>query len=76
MRESQYTDDYLRENARRGVGNGLTIGSYLAYTLQGKAREYASKYATALEASVIRRNAIKGRSKLGGVAYYPRNAAQ
>lgn len=76
MRESQYTDDYLRENARRGMGNGLTIGSYLASVLQGKAKKYAGQYVAALEMSVIRRNAIKGRSKQGGVAYYPRDAAQ
>lgn len=75
MRESQYVDDYLNENARRGTGQGLTIGSYLAYKLSGKAREYAGKYAAALLAAVLRRNAIEGRSKNGGVAYYPRKEA-
>ena len=76
MKESQYTDAYLRENRRRGRGKGLTIGSFLAYTLQGKAREYASKYAAALEASVIRRGAVEGKSVQGGVAYYPQEVSQ
>ena len=70
-KESQYTDAYLKENRRRGRGKGLTIGSFLAYQLQGKAREYAGKYAAALEASVIRRGAVVGKSVQGGVAYYP-----
>ena len=76
MKESQYTDAYLKENRRRGHGKGLTIGSFLAYQLQGRAREYAGKYAAALEASVIRRGAVVGQSVHGGVAYYPQEVNQ
>lgn len=72
MKESQYTEVYLRGNARRGKGKGITIGTFLSYTLRGKAKGWISRYAHALERSVINRDAIKGRSKCGSIAYYPK----
>lgn len=71
MRDSQYLSGYLDENGRRGQGNGLTIGTFLAYCLAGRAKSYAGRYATALENSLLRAGAIKGKSKLGRTAYYP-----
>lgn len=71
MRNSQYLESYLAENKERGEGKGLTIGSYLTYNLQGSARKYASKYATALEAACVRTGAILGDSFGGRDAYYP-----
>lgn len=70
MRESQYTEAYLAENASRGKGNGITVGTFLAYRLRGEARKYAGRYRTALENSCVRRGAVVGRSVHGGVAYY------
>lgn len=71
MRNSQYLWDYLSGNKARGEGQGLTVGSYLAYTLRGKAKQYSGHYARALENSCERVGAVQGRSKLGGVAFYP-----
>lgn len=76
MRESQYTTAYLRENRRRGWGKGLTPGSFLAYTLSGRAREYQGKYLTALINSLERRGAIQGKSVQGGIAYYDAEVAK
>jgi len=72
MRMSQYLDEYLEGNKLRGEGKGLTIGSFLTYTLRGKARDYTSKYARSLEVSCERVGARQGKSYLGMVAYYPR----
>ena len=70
-KDSQYTDAYLGENNRRGKGRGITVGTFLAYSLRGKARSYAGRYASALINSLERRtDVLKGRSILGGVAYY------
>jgi hypothetical protein len=71
MRNSQYLSDYLSGNKARGEGNGLTIGSYLSYVLRGKAKQYSGSYVRALRNSCERVGAIEGRSKLGGVAFYP-----
>ena len=71
MRNSQYLESYLFENKSRGEGNGLTIGSYLAYQLRGKAKKYSGHYVTALRNSCERVGALEGRSKMGGIAFYP-----
>jgi hypothetical protein len=74
-RESQYVDAYLSNNMARGAGRGLTVSSYLAYQLRGKARMYSGHYKRALENALNRRiaqgRAIKLQSQLGGRAYYP-----
>jgi len=70
---SQYLNSYLAENASRGLGKGLTIQSYLASRLQGKAKQYSFGYVKALKRSCERVGAILGDSKLGRDAYYPAN---
>ncbi|HNC58612.1 MAG TPA: hypothetical protein PLP33_24505 [Leptospiraceae bacterium] len=70
MKESQYTDSYLECNKVRGKGNGLTIGSFLAYTLRGNAKKWISRYADSLERTVKLRGASAGKSAGGSVAYY------
>lgn len=73
MRNSQYLNSYLSENAQRGAGKGLTAGSFLAYQLRGTAKKYSGKYLIALKNSCKRVGAVVGESKLGRVAYYPAN---
>lgn len=73
MRESQYIEDYLATNANRGLGNGLTVGSFLAYNLRGKAKDYAQVYAQALVNAINRRDCIAAKSAHGGTAYYDIN---
>lgn len=73
MRNSQYLSSYLAGNKVRGEGNGLTIGSFLAYALRGKAKKYSGHYVRALRNSCERAGAIEGASARGGVAYYPAN---
>jgi len=70
MRNSQYLDDYLECNDERGEGKGLTIGSYLAGRLRGRAKQYAGGYRRALEASCNRVGARLGDSYAGRDAYY------
>lgn len=70
MRNSQYLEDYLSLNNALGRGKGLTIGTYLAYELRGRAKNYSGRYARALENSLERNGAQKGRSFMGKVAYY------
>ena len=71
MRNSQYLESYLSENASRGWNKGLTIQSYLAYQLSGKAKKYSGHYVRALRNSCERAGAYEGASVRGGVAYYP-----
>ncbi|GIV03656.1 MAG: hypothetical protein KatS3mg015_2486 [Fimbriimonadales bacterium] len=73
MAKSQYLESYLEENRRRGWGCGLTIGTYLAYTLRGRAKHYAAGYQRALERAVISAGAIRGWSAGRSVAWYPRD---
>ena len=68
---SQYLNSYLTENASRGLGKGLTIQSYLASRLQGKAKQYSQGYVKALKRSCERTGAVKGPSFGGSTAYYP-----
>ena len=70
MRESQYTDEYLAENAKRGLGNGLTPGTFIQYAVRGRASQFKENYIASLIRSVKRRGAIADRSKCGKVAYY------
>ena len=75
MRDSQYTMDYLRGNQSRGLGKGLTIGTFLAYRLEGKAKKYGAGYHRALLNSMLRLvaqgRAEKGISAGKATAYYP-----
>jgi hypothetical protein len=76
--DSQYVEAYLRGNAQRGFGRGLTVSSFLSYNLSGSARKYSDKYATALFNALYRGQArgevIKGKSAGGALAYYPRGS--
>lgn len=72
---SMYTKKYLRTNGERGIGNGYTCQTFLAYELKGSAKRYSDKYLRALESDlsdwVREGDAIRGRSVRGGVAWYP-----
>lgn len=68
---SQYLETYLNENAERGLGNGLTINSFLASRLRGKAKKYGKSYYDGLINSCRRARAVEGKSCRGGVAFYP-----
>jgi hypothetical protein len=68
---SQYLNSYLTENASRGLGKGLTVQSYLASKLQGKAKKYSMGYVKSLKRSCERVGAVQGPSFGGSVAYYP-----
>jgi len=76
--ESQYTDQYLATNARRSVrmgpGKGLTVSTYLAYNLKGKAKMYAGRYKFALERALdarVRNGSVTKDISAGGrTAYY------
>lgn len=74
-RESQYIEGYLRHNAEAGEGRGLTPGSYLAYHLRGKAKQYSGHYLHALMTAIQRRLQagviVQGQSAGGRIAYYP-----
>jgi hypothetical protein len=71
---SKYTDDYLNNNDERGLGRGLTPGSYLNSQLRGTAKRYAAKYRAALEsdlrARVVEGSVLPYASQGGAVAYY------
>ena len=68
---SQFTEAYLAENSRRGRGAGLTVQTFLAYTLKGKQKQYISKYASALNRDLkTRSDVIADKSQRGGEAYY------
>lgn len=68
---SKYLDGYLDENARRGLGRGLTVGSYLAGELRGKALNYVGRYAAALRIALSHADCFVGVSAGGKEAYYP-----
>lgn len=66
-----YFESYLQVNEERGEGNGLTPGSYLAYTLRGKAKRYANRYRRALlNALTSATDTYEAKSAKGGVAWY------
>lgn len=71
MKNSQYLHTYLSTNEARGIGRGLTVQTFLAYRLRGKAKRYSDKYVRSLERSLSRACAIKGKSAGGRTAYYP-----
>ena len=72
MRGSQYTEDYLLENQRRGgAGQGITPGTYLSSVLRGRAKSFKFQYQNALERDLESRpDVIRDRSKTGAIAYY------
>lgn len=69
---SQYTNQYLAENQRRGgAGQGITPGTFLSSVLKGRAKTWRHKYLNALERDLeTRPDVIRDRSKTGAVAYY------
>lgn len=74
MKESQYVDEYLRTNTEKGVGDGVTISSFLNRKLRGKAKKYSTHYHRSLKAACDRRvvegTAVFGPSVMFGIAYY------
>lgn len=74
MRESQYIDEYLRTNTEKGMGAGVTIGTFLNRKLRGKAKDYGAKYHRALKAACDRRvvagTAVFGPSAMNCTAFY------
>jgi hypothetical protein len=75
MRDSQYLTDYIATNALRGIGRGLTVNTYLAYTLRGRAKRFGDVYRSALVRSIQRAigrgEVAEGPSARGAIAYYP-----
>lgn len=69
---SMYTEQYLNENeSRGGDGMGITPGTFLAYTLKGRAKEYSARYLRVLERDLASRNdVVRGHSKHNATAYY------
>jgi len=72
---SMYTEDYLSVNRARGIGRGLTPGTFLAYSLRGRAKSFSHRYERALLNSLLRMEregrVIRARSAHGRVAWYP-----
>lgn len=68
-RESQYVESYLRAAAKYL----WTPGTYLAYNLEGRAKDWAARYERALVRALERRQArgevVAVRSAKGSVAY-------
>lgn len=68
-RESQYIDEYLDCAAQ----HRWTTGTFLAYTLSGRAKHETNSYQRSLERAIMRRIAsgevVPIRSARGGVAY-------
>lgn len=69
---SMYTEQYLDENqSRGGDGKGITPGTFLAYTLKGKAKRYSGRYQRALERDLASRDdVVRGHSMHNATAYY------
>lgn len=71
---SQYTEEYLDENQRRGGdAKGITPGSFLGNVLKGNAKRWLAGYRRALEKELWDRtnvDVIQGRSVSGATAYY------
>jgi predicted alpha/beta-fold hydrolase len=71
MTESQYTELYLDTTA--DPATRWTPGTYLTYTLHGRAKSYSAHYLRALMRAIARRvengTVIEMRSKHGGSAY-------
>ena len=70
MRESQFTDEYIQVNTQRGLGKGLTIGSFLAYRLRGRAKQFSGVYARSLERALLRRGCFPYKSAGESTAFY------
>ncbi len=71
MRLSQYLKPYLRTTAG---GTLYTPGTFLAYTLRGRAKHYGDVYLRTLERSLDAVGAVPVRSIKGGKAYIPKEA--
>ena len=76
MRESQFTDEYIKENIQRGLGKGITIGSFLSYRLKGRAKQFSDVYARSLERALLRRGCFSYKSAGGSTAYYLRKEGE
>ena len=63
---SQYTYDYLSMTA---AGRYLTPGTFLAYTLRGRAKTYITRYTKSLVRSVQLVGALPVKSVGGSIAY-------
>lgn len=63
---SQYTEEYL---ALTSKGRLLTPGTFLAYTLRGRAKKWGDRYYRSLVASLLRSGAKPTRSLGGRTAY-------
>ena len=55
MRESQYIDSY--------INSGLTVNTFLAYRLQGRAKKWGGRYALAL------RRSVESRDRRGSISW-------
>lgn len=75
MRESQYIEDYLRQAEQ----HRWTPGTYLHYTLAGRAKDYSASYQRALQRAIDRRvqsgDVVPVRSAGARVAYVRRDDA-
>jgi hypothetical protein len=74
MRESPYVSDYLKANADRGPGKGITVGCYLIQLPRGRAQEYYLPYWRVLRSALERRveagEVVRLPSARGGTAYH------
>ena len=73
--QSQYTNEYLEGNRKRGYGKGITPATFLSYQLRGRARSWSGRYLGALVRSCYRAGAESGLSTGGSKAWYPVGAA-
>lgn len=73
MKNSQYLNEYVNEtlNELKNNKKPYSVGTFLAYRLEGTAKKYMGRYKTALENSLKRIGWEPCKSKLGGLAYGP-----
>jgi hypothetical protein len=76
MKRSQYLEAYLKA----AVEHRWTPGTFLAYTLRGKAKNWMSKYQRALENALIEEEkagrVVRVRSVQGHTAWVPVEAVK
>lgn len=76
MREiSKYTKAYLETNAKRGLGNGLTVSTYVSkYCPVGCGGRYAGTYTARIYYDLMMEcNVFEFLSARNGKAYYPKS---
>lgn len=73
MPRSQYLEDYLDSTAR---GRLITPGTYLAYTLRGRAKTYIGGYLRALLRALEDESDVEPVRSIGGRTAYVRTAAE